>query len=135
MLNIQGCYTADGIKTYEAKKIVSAKSNINKSFLNSKKDKPVIKKPKYAPYDWTEKDASSRKIWFEDNGTVYSYCKNLTGIYHKVYKWYDINSRKIKIREDYVLPKDYVPIKKTFLRNGNYIHKFYVANWSFYFYK
>ena len=128
MLNIQGCYTADGIKTYEAKKIVSAKSNINKSFLNSKKDKPVIKKPKYAPYDWTEKDASSRKIWFEDNGTVYSYCKNLTGIYHKVYKWYDINSRKIKIREDYVLPKDYVPIKKTFLRNGNYIHKFYVAN-------
>ena len=128
MLNIQGCYTADGIKTYEAKKIVSAKSNINKSFLNSKKAKPVIKKPKYAPYDWTEKDASSRKIWFEDNGTVYSYCKNLTGIYHKVYKWYDINSRKIKIREDYVLPKDYVPIKKTFLRNGNYIHKFYVAN-------
>ncbi len=128
MLNLQGCYIGGEINTYETKKIVSAKSNINKSFLNSKKDKPVIKKPKYAPYDWIEKDASSRKIWFEDNGTVYSYCKNLTGIYHKLYKWYDIKSRKIKIREDYVLPKDYVPIKKIFLRNGNYIHKFYVAH-------
>ncbi len=125
---LTGCYTASGIKTYEGKKNISTKSNFNKSSLNSKKNKLLIKKPKYVPYDWTEKDVSSRKIWFEDNSTVYSYCKNLTGIYHKVYKWYDVNSNKIKSRQDYVLPKDYVSIKKTFLRNGNYIHKFYVAN-------
>ena len=112
----EGCYTGGDIKINDGKKNISTKSNFNKTSLNSKKNKLLIRKPKYAPYDWTEKDISSRKIWFEDNGTVYNYCKNLTGIYHKVYKWYDINSNKIKRRKNYVLPKDIVSIKKSFFK-------------------
>ena len=52
---LQGCQTTGN---FENKAEPSQKSFINKI-------KTVVKKPKYAPYDWKPSDADSREVWFE----------------------------------------------------------------------
>ena len=126
---LQGCLTTNEFNNNSLNKVNldnHIKSNIVNSSAKLKKNKSNFKRPKYAPYDWSENDGLSRMIWFEDNGRVYNYCSGLTGEFNRVYKYYDTKSRKVKRKKNYVLPKDSLAIKKLFLRNGNIIHTFYV---------
>ena len=45
-----------------------------KQSWDSKTTVVSVKKPKYAPYDWTPKDADSREIWFKEENQFQDFC-------------------------------------------------------------
>ena len=87
---LQGCQTTGN---FENKTETSQKSFINKI-------KTVVKKPKYAPYDWKPSDANSREIWFENSWKLSSF-----SLPDNCYWFYKYKGK----------------VKDTFLRNGNTI--------------
>ena len=88
----QGCQTTDNYK--------NKAEPSQKSFI--KNIKSVVKKPKYAPYDWKPSDANSREIWFEE---TYKRGSGLYGGYSDC-EWFYRHKGQVK---------------NTFLRNGNVI--------------
>ncbi len=87
---LQGCQTTGNIK--------NKAEPSQKSFINN--IKTVVKKPKYAPYDWKPSDANSREIWFKNSWRLSSF-----SLPDNCYWFYKYKGKVID----------------TFLRNGNTI--------------
>lgn len=93
ILAISGCQSNS---THESKVVVEGNS-----LNNSVEKQPISKKPKWPPFDWSERDIDSREVWFTKNDYDFHSCEDLTAKSE---------------------------IKKTFLRNGNAIISFETAH-------